>query len=78
MSAIVELLKEANVNYRLTAIDINTTANVIYRHNHIKSNDDRERVQLLERNIQGFSADALDRLQIHLLTMSPPCQPFSR
>ena len=75
-----ELLKE---NYRLgenvhiTGVDINTTANNIYRHNFDKKITDYKS-KLLERNIQSFTVKELDSLDLDLLTMSPPCQPFSR
>ena len=55
----------------VAAADINTTANSVYRHNFPGTRH-------LQRNIQSFTADELDKLQLDVLTMSPPCQPFSR
>lgn len=73
----LELLQELRVeNYKITAVDINTSANEVYRLSHLKSSDCRH--SLLERNIQSFSVNEIDRMKIDLLTMSPPCQPFSR
>lgn len=65
-------------NYQITAVDINTTANAIYRHNHLKDDQNKCQHVLLERNIQSFSIKELDKMKLNLITMSPPCQPFSR
>ena len=55
----------------VAAADINTTDNSVYRHNFP---DTRH----LQRNIQSFTAAELDKLQLDIVTISPPCQPFSR
>ncbi|XP_043192205.1 tRNA (cytosine(38)-C(5))-methyltransferase-like isoform X2 [Amphibalanus amphitrite] len=55
----------------VAAVDINTTANSVYRHNFPSTRH-------LQRNIQSFSAAELDKLRPDVITMSPPCQPFSR
>lgn len=55
----------------LKAIDINTTANCVYRHNFSST-------KLLQRNISGLTAKELDLLSADIFTLSPPCQPFTR
>ena len=55
----------------IASVDINTTANKIYRHNFPTT-------RLLQRNICGLSASDLERLEADMFTMSPPCQPFTR
>lgn len=65
-------LKEAGVCCDVVAaMDINTAANTVYRHNFPRSH-------VLERNIEGVSADQLDKLDFNVLLMSPPCQPYTR
>ncbi|KAK8767132.1 hypothetical protein V5799_006086 [Amblyomma americanum] len=53
------------------AVDVNTTANSVYAFNFPET-------RLLQRNVQSLSARELDALEIDLVTMSPPCQPFTR
>ncbi|OTF69130.1 DNA (cytosine-5)-methyltransferase-like protein, partial [Euroglyphus maynei] len=65
---------EKFTNYCLTAIDINTSANKVYRLNHNFNKD----CKLLECNIESLTSLDFDRMNLDLLTMSPPCQPFSR
>ena len=55
----------------LKAVDINTTANCVYRHNFPTT-------KLLQRNISGLTAKELDLLSADIFTLSPPCQPFTR
>ncbi len=55
----------------MTAIEINDLANKVYQHNH-------PNVNLINKNIQGLRSEEVDQLQIDVLTMSPPCQPFTR
>lgn len=53
------------------AIDINPTANAVYRLNfpdHI----------LLEKNIQSLTESLFSDLDINMIMMSPPCQPYTR
>ncbi|GMS95699.1 hypothetical protein PENTCL1PPCAC_17874, partial [Pristionchus entomophagus] len=52
------------------AFDINTTTNIIYRHNFPLTN-------LCQSNIQGLSVASLEKFEADLWTMSPPCQPFT-
>ncbi|GAB6022091.1 tRNA (cytosine-5-)-methyltransferase [Chamberlinius hualienensis] len=55
----------------VAAIDINPHANQTYSHNfpHIK---------LLQRNIESLKAEEVDKLNVDVIWMSPPCQPFTR
>lgn len=53
------------------AVDINTTANHVYQHNHPDT-------KLLNNNIQKFSAQAISKMNVNAILMSPPCQPFTR
>jgi len=65
-------LKECGVNFEVVAaVDINNVANDIYRHNFPGTN-------LLQRGIESFTVKQLDKMSIDLITMSPPCQPFTR
>ncbi|XP_027204588.2 tRNA (cytosine(38)-C(5))-methyltransferase [Dermatophagoides pteronyssinus] len=73
--AIKELFEEEkSIEYYITAIDINTSANIVYRLNHNFNN----KCKLLEHNIESLTSDDFDRMNLDLLTISPPCQPFSR
>lgn len=53
------------------AIDINTTANQVYRHNHPQTN-------VLNNNIQKFMPKQILKMDVNTILMSPPCQPFTR
>ncbi|CAG9764504.1 unnamed protein product [Ceutorhynchus assimilis] len=53
------------------AIEINPTANSIYKHNFPET-------KLLNLNIQGLTADLVNKLNVDTILMSPPCQPFTR
>ena len=55
----------------VAALDINTTANAVYRHNF-------PHTPLLQRNICGLSTRDLDSFNADIFTLSPPCQPFTR
>jgi len=59
------------VPLNVTAMDVNVTANAINKFNFPSKN-----VQL--RNLMSLSADEVDKMDLDLLTMSPPCQPFTR
>lgn len=73
--ALKDLLEMMQItDYQITAADINTTANAVYRHNHLREG----KHVLLQRNIKSFTAKELDQMRLNLITMSPPCQPFSR
>lgn len=55
----------------VTAIDINPIANDVYHHNFPET-------VLINRNIQSINAQELNKLNIDIILMSPPCQPFTR
>ena len=52
------------------AVDINTIANTVYRANFDS--------QVIEKSVESLSRKFLRSLSVDLLTMSPPCQPFTR
>lgn len=65
-------LQQSGVNAVIVAaIDINTTANQVYRHNFPDTAHH-------QRNICGLSGRDLDSYGAHVFTLSPPCQPFTR
>ncbi|NP_001298237.1 tRNA (cytosine(38)-C(5))-methyltransferase-like [Biomphalaria glabrata] len=65
-------LKESHLEYEIVlAIDINTTANKVYKHNFADTN-------LQSFGIEKLSLKMLEDLQINTILMSPPCQPFTR
>ncbi|KAJ6638786.1 tRNA (cytosine(38)-C(5))-methyltransferase [Pseudolycoriella hygida] len=53
------------------AADINTIANDVYRHNHAD-------IKVLNNNIQKFTPEFIETLNVNTILMSPPCQPFTR
>ncbi|XP_053693899.1 tRNA (cytosine(38)-C(5))-methyltransferase [Sabethes cyaneus] len=53
------------------AIDINPLANQIYNHNF-------GRGKAKNKNILGLTSDAVRQMDVNVVLMSPPCQPFSR
>jgi site-specific DNA-cytosine methylase len=53
------------------AMDINTIANKVYKHNFPNT-------KLLQRNIQSLSVEEVNGYDIDMILMSPPCQPFTR
>lgn len=55
----------------IAAIDINTAANDVYRHNFPE-------VKLIQKNIQSLSAEDINEMSPDMILMSPPCQPFTR
>lgn len=55
----------------VVAIDINSVANDVYKHNFPK-------ITVMNRNIQSISAQKLNELNVDIILMSPPCQPFTR
>ncbi|KAL0871725.1 hypothetical protein ABMA27_004231 [Loxostege sticticalis] len=55
----------------ITAADINTVANEVYKHNFPNTN-------LFNKNIQSLSAAYINQLNVNVILMSPPCQPFTR
>nr|XP_046226991.1 tRNA (cytosine(38)-C(5))-methyltransferase isoform X2 [Scatophagus argus] len=65
-------LKESGIPFQIVAaIDINTTANQIYRHNFPDT-------PLWNKTIEGITLDELNKLSFDMILMSPPCQPFTR
>lgn len=55
----------------VAAVEINPVANSIYQHNFPYT-------QLIEANIEGLTADDINKLDVNTILMSPPCQPFTR
>nr|CAD7601802.1 unnamed protein product [Timema genevievae] len=55
----------------VAAADINTLANLVYRHNFPGT-------RLIQRNIQSLTVKEVDDMRIEMIVMSPPCQPFTR
>ncbi|XP_078613440.1 tRNA (cytosine(38)-C(5))-methyltransferase-like [Branchiostoma floridae x Branchiostoma japonicum] len=55
----------------VAALDINTTANAVYRHNF-------PHVNLLQRDITGIKLPEFQSWNADVFMMSPPCQPFTR
>ncbi|XP_040921839.1 tRNA (cytosine(38)-C(5))-methyltransferase [Toxotes jaculatrix] len=65
-------LKESGIPSQVVAsIDINTTANQIYRHNFPDT-------PLWNKTIEGITLDDFNKLSFDMILMSPPCQPFTR
>ncbi|XP_061569312.1 tRNA (cytosine(38)-C(5))-methyltransferase [Cololabis saira] len=65
-------LRESGVPARVVAaVDINPTANQIYRHNLPDT-------PLWNKTIEGITLDDFNRLNFNMILMSPPCQPFTR
>ncbi|XP_007542274.1 tRNA (cytosine(38)-C(5))-methyltransferase isoform X1 [Poecilia formosa] len=65
-------LKESGISAQVVAaVDINTTANKIYRHNFPDT-------PLWNKTIEGIPLDDFNKLSFDMIMMSPPCQPFTR
>lgn len=65
-------LKETHLSAEVTAaIDINTVANTVYNYNFPK-------IKLLNKNISSLTSSFIDSLEIDMILMSPPCQPYTR
>ncbi|XP_041817384.1 tRNA (cytosine(38)-C(5))-methyltransferase isoform X2 [Chelmon rostratus] len=65
-------VKESGIPGQIVAaIDINTTANQIYRHNFPDT-------PLWNKTIEGITLDDFNKLSFDMILMSPPCQPFTR
>uniref|UniRef100_A0A3Q1BB08 tRNA (cytosine(38)-C(5))-methyltransferase n=1 Tax=Amphiprion ocellaris TaxID=80972 RepID=A0A3Q1BB08_AMPOC len=65
-------LQESDIPSQVVAaIDINTTANLIYKHNFPDT-------PLWNKTIEGISLDDFNKLSFDMILMSPPCQPFTR
>ncbi|XP_010897330.2 tRNA (cytosine(38)-C(5))-methyltransferase [Esox lucius] len=55
----------------VAAVDVNTTANEIYKHNFPNT-------PLHPKTIEGMTLDDFNKLTFDMILMSPPCQPFTR
>ncbi|KAK2575123.1 hypothetical protein KPH14_008844 [Odynerus spinipes] len=55
----------------VAAVDINPVANDVYKHNFPE-------VLLMNRNIESISEEEIINLNVNMILMSPPCQPFTR
>ncbi|RVE59158.1 hypothetical protein OJAV_G00201510 [Oryzias javanicus] len=65
-------LKESGVPAQVVAaVDINTMANQIYKHNFPDT-------PLWNKSIEGLTLEDLTALSVDMVMMSPPCQPFTR
>lgn len=65
-------LRESGIAAKVVAaIDINPVANDVYHHNFPET-------VLMNRNIQSLNAQELNKLNVDVILMSPPCQPFTR
>ncbi|XP_056155277.1 tRNA (cytosine(38)-C(5))-methyltransferase isoform X2 [Lampris incognitus] len=65
-------LKESGVAGKVVAaVDVNTTANEIYRRNFPDT-------PLWPKTIEGITLDEFNKLAFDVILMSPPCQPFTR
>ncbi|XP_004860027.1 tRNA (cytosine(38)-C(5))-methyltransferase isoform X1 [Heterocephalus glaber] len=65
-------LRESSVPGQVVAaIDVNTVANEVYKHNF-------PHTQLLAKTIEGITLEEFDKLSFNMILMSPPCQPFTR
>lgn len=53
------------------AVDVNTAVNEIYSFNF-------RRTHLMQRNIMSITTKEMEALQPDVITMCPPCQPFTR
>ncbi|XP_030383967.1 tRNA (cytosine(38)-C(5))-methyltransferase [Scaptodrosophila lebanonensis] len=52
-------------------MDINTVANAVYAHNY-------KNVKVRTKNIQSLSEKEIEKLDVNMILMSPPCQPHTR
>ena len=55
----------------VAAVDVNEVAANVYRHNFPS-------VSYLRKGVEGFTITELEALRFDMVTMSPPCQPFTR
>ncbi|KAF1558424.1 tRNA (cytosine(38)-C(5))-methyltransferase, partial [Eudyptes schlegeli] len=55
----------------VVAVDVNTLANEVYKHNFPST-------PLWAKTIEGITLKEFDRLSFDMILMSPPCQPFTR
>ncbi|XP_032869030.1 tRNA (cytosine(38)-C(5))-methyltransferase isoform X1 [Amblyraja radiata] len=55
----------------VAAVDINTVANEVYKHNFPNT-------CIYPKIIEGMTLDEFNKLDFDMILMSPPCQPFTR
>ncbi|XP_069770362.1 tRNA (cytosine(38)-C(5))-methyltransferase isoform X6 [Narcine bancroftii] len=55
----------------IAAIDINTVANEVYKHNFPNT-------CIYPKTIEGMTVDEFNKFDFDMILMSPPCQPFTR
>lgn len=66
------IFPESGLNGQVAAaVDINTVANEVYQYNF-------PRINLINRNIQSLTPKEISQLNVNVILMSPPCQPFTR
>ncbi|XP_075252834.1 tRNA (cytosine(38)-C(5))-methyltransferase-like isoform X2 [Convolutriloba macropyga] len=72
-SALTELSKELpDVHFNVkAAVDVNEVTNRVYKHNF-------QTTQVISKAIESVPNGFLKGLNVDLLVMSPPCQPFTR
>ncbi|XP_072507729.1 tRNA (cytosine(38)-C(5))-methyltransferase isoform X1 [Notamacropus eugenii] len=67
-----QALKDSCVSAEVVAaVDINTIANEVYKHNF-------PHTQLWAKTIEGITLQEFNQLSFNMILMSPPCQPFTR
>lgn len=65
-------LDQTDIPYQVIgAFDINTTANMVYKHNFPST-------KLFQKIIDGFNVEYIDGFNADIWTTSPPCQPYTR
>ncbi|XP_067641702.1 tRNA (cytosine(38)-C(5))-methyltransferase-like isoform X2 [Eurosta solidaginis] len=55
----------------VAAMDINTHANAVYAHNFPETS-------VCNNNIQSLTARKIEKMNVNMILMSPPCQPHTR
>ncbi|XP_053949051.1 tRNA (cytosine(38)-C(5))-methyltransferase [Anastrepha ludens] len=55
----------------IAAMDINTNANAVYAHNFPTTS-------VCNNNIQSLTPEKIEKLNVNMILMSPPCQPHTR
>ncbi|GIX70604.1 tRNA-methyltransferase [Caerostris extrusa] len=55
----------------VAAIDVNPIVNKIYQYNFGSQGHS-------QKNILSFTTDDIENMKLDIITMSPPCQPFTR
>lgn len=63
-------IKESGVDAEvIAAVDINTSANLIYMYNFPETT-------IINKTLESMSVEEFDKLQVDILLLSPPCQPY--